>query len=104
VFSTRTGTVDNHSNLLRSFETVQTSAGMVDKDGKPKYGLHALRHFFASWCINPKAAGGRELSVKVVQTQLGHSSVTMTLDVYGHLFRSSTDQAELAASEKALFG
>jgi hypothetical protein len=28
----------------------------------------------------------------------------MTLDVYGHLFRDGSDRAELAASEKALFG
>jgi len=28
----------------------------------------------------------------------------MTLDIYGHLFRDGSDRAELAASEKALFG
>jgi hypothetical protein len=30
-------------------------------------GLHALRRFFASWCINPKEKGGRESLAKVVQ-------------------------------------
>ena len=25
-------------------------AGLIDKDGEPKYTPHALRHFFASWC------------------------------------------------------
>jgi hypothetical protein len=23
---------------------------VVENDGKPKYALHAFRHFFASWC------------------------------------------------------
>ena len=60
----------------------------LDQDGKPilapKYsGFHALRHYFASWCINRKAVGGRELPLKAVQELLGHSSITMTADTYG---------------------
>jgi integrase len=66
------------------------------------YGLHAFRHFFASWCINPKAEGGRELPPKSVQALLGHSSITMTLDVYGHLFPRNDDPAELAKSIRSL--
>jgi integrase len=103
-FPTSAGTIENHSNLLRGFEHTQIAAGVVDKSGKAKYGMHALRHFFASWCINRKADGGRELPAKLVQSYLGHSSITMTLDRYGHLFPSNTDRTELAASEKALFG
>jgi hypothetical protein len=30
-------------------------------------GIHALRHFFASWCINRKKDGGLELPLKTVQ-------------------------------------
>ena len=104
VFPTSTGAIEHHKNMLRSLAPVMKAAGVVRKDGTPKYALHSLRHFFASWCINPKDRGGRELPAKVVQTLLGHSSITMTLDVYGHLFRDKTDKAELAASEKALFG
>ena len=103
-FPTSARTIENHSNLLRSFEAMQMAAGVIDKDGKAKYGMHALRHFFASWCINRRADGGRELPAKLVQSYLGHSSITMTLDVYGHLFPANTDRTELAASEKALFG
>jgi integrase len=78
-------------------------------DGKPlvtaKYsGLHCFRHFFASWCINRKVDGGLELPAKVVQGRLGHASIQMTLDVYGHLFPSGDDGAELAAGEKLLLG
>lgn len=64
--------------------------------------LHAFRHFFASWCINPKERGRRELPPKVVQHLLGHASIVMTLDVYGHLFPRGDDRAELAQASRLL--
>ena len=68
---------------------------------KAKYtGLHKLRHFFASWCINRKATADQELPLKVVQTRLGHASAQMTADLYGHLFPRGDDGAELAAERK----
>jgi integrase len=102
VFPTGTGRIDHHANMLRSLTPVMVAAGVVDKDGKPKYALHAFRHFFASWCINPKDRGGRELQAKVVQQLLGHSSIVMTLDRYGHLFPRGDDRAELGAAARAL--
>jgi integrase len=104
VFSTATGAVDSHANILRSLVAIMKAAGIVTKSGTPKYTLHSFRHFFASWCINPKDRGGRELPPKVVQQLLGHSSIMMTLDIYGHLFRDETDKKELAASERVLLG
>jgi integrase len=81
----------------------QRAAGVVDARGKPKYpGIHALRHFFASWCINRRRDGGLELPLKVVQQRLGHSTIVMTADIYGHLFPRGDDAAELAAAEQAL--
>lgn len=65
-------------------------------------GLQALRHFYASWCINRRADGGLELPGKVVQARLGHTSIVMTMDTYGHLFASGDDGTELAAAEQAL--
>jgi integrase len=80
----------------------QIKAGVVSKDDGAKYpGLHALRHFYASWCINRRADGGLELPIKVVQGRLGHASIQMTADRYGHLFPRSDDSAELAAAERA---
>jgi integrase len=77
-------------------------AGIVAKDGKAKYpGLHSLRHFYASWCINRRVDGGLELPLKVVQARLGHASIQMTADTYGHLFPRGDDGAELAAAERA---
>jgi integrase len=79
---------------------------VVNGDGAAKYkGLHSLRHFYASWCINRRIDGGLELPLKVVQARLGHASIKMTADTYGHLFPSGDDGAELtAAAEKLLRG
>ena len=102
VFPSRSGRTQHHANLLRNLEPVMIAAGVVNTAGKPKYGVHAFRHFFASWCINPKERGGRELTPKVVQHLLGHSSIVMTLDRYGHLFPRGDDRAELAKASQAL--
>ena len=101
VFPSQSGRVSHHVNLFRSVERLQRRAKVIDKDGKPKYGLHSFRHFFASWCLNRKPEG-RELRPQEVQSLLGHASIVMTLDVYGHLFPRQSDRAELAASSKAL--
>lgn len=86
---------------------VVEDTGKVDEKGKPvtaaKYqGMHALRHFYASWCINRKADGGLELPPKTVQSRMGHSSITITLDTYGHLFPSDDDGREMADAASAL--
>ena len=106
VFPTGAGEVEYHSNsVTRGLAPVLVAANVVAKAGKAKYtGLHALRHFYASWCINRKEDGGLGLPLKVVQHRLGHSSIQMTADVYGHLFPSSDDGAELAAAQKAPLG
>ena len=86
------------TTLVRAFIAAVRTADVVNKEGKPKYsGLHALRHFYASWCINPKERGGLGLPPKVVQELLGHSSIVMTMDTYGHLFPTSNDVHERLA-------
>jgi integrase len=114
VFPNGNGNVEDHLNILRRgliptliAAGVSVETGTKDEDGKPtleaKYsGLHALRHFFASWCINREEDGGRGLPPKTVQHLLGHSSITMTMDVYGHLFPTADDREALAAAERRL--
>src|SRR5262249_50138632 len=103
VFPTGAGTIENHANIVqRILDPAQVAAGGVDGEGRPKYGMHSLRHFYASWCINRKADGGLELPPKTVQARLGHASIVMTLDRYGHLFPAHDDGTELAAAERAL--
>src|SRR5215468_11775489 len=59
VFPTGAGEIEYHSNILqRGLEPAQIAAGIVDGKGKPKYALHALRHSYASWCINREKEGG----------------------------------------------
>ena len=104
VFGMRNGTSFTHGNIInRVWQPMQIKAGVVNADGKPKYtGLHSLRHFYSSWCINLKKDGGLALPAKTVQDRLGHSSIIMTLDIYGHLFPSD-DGGELAEAEAAIF-
>jgi integrase len=122
VFPTGAGQVEHLSNIVsRGWVPAQIAAGVctiekdadgkvvVDAKGQPvrkaKYpGLHATRHFFASWCINRRADGGLELPGKVVQERLGHSTIAMTMDTYGHLFPRGDDREELAAAERILLG
>lgn len=102
VFPTKSGKVWNHKNVIReALDPAQISAKLV-VDGKPKYSMHGLRHFFASWCINRRSDGGRELPLKVVQGLMGHSSIGVTGDVYGHLFPRGDDAEELAAAERRI--
>ena len=105
VFATRSGKPERHSNLvLRCLHPVQIAAKVVKKDGKPKYpGLHALRHFYASWCINRKQNGGLELPLKEVQSRLGHATLSMTADTYGHMFPRVDPTEEMAKAEAAFF-
>jgi integrase len=71
--------------------------GVIDRStGKAKCtGMHSLRHFYASWLINRPADGGFGLTMKEVQARLGHSTIQMTADTYGHLFPRGDDSAEL---------
>lgn len=55
--------------------------------------LHDLRHFYASGLI---AAG---CDVVTVQRALGHSSPTVTLNTYSHLWPDANDRTRRAADE-----
>jgi integrase len=103
VFPNGQGRIEDYSNIIkRGLRPIEIAAGVVTKSGGAKYpGLHALRHFYASWCINRRVDGGLELPLKVVQARLGHTSIQMTADRYGHLFPRGDDGAELAAAERA---
>ena len=105
VFPNGSGNPENIANIVqRGLKPTWVRAG-VTVDGKAKYtGMHSLRHFYASWCINRKPDGGLELTPKMVQQRMGHSSIQVTMDVYGHLFPHDDEGAELAAGEAALLG
>ncbi|MGH9678100.1 MAG: site-specific integrase, partial [Candidatus Acidiferrum sp.] len=105
-FPTGRGAAEYHQNILtRGFFPAQTAAGVADAQGKPKYsGLHSLRHFFASWCIARREDGGLGLTAKMTQERMGHSNISVTLDVYSHLFPANLGRDERAAAERRLLG
>ena len=111
VFPNGQGKAESHSNIInRGLDPIQVKAGVTTvlpakkgEDGQPvimtRYGMHALRHFFASWAIE------RGFSPKRVQALVGHSSIQMTFDTYGHLFPSEEDDAaKFAAGALELAG
>jgi integrase len=97
VFPNGKGNVEDLGNIIHR--------GLVAAQGgtdKAKYtGMHALRHFYASWCINRPEDGGLGLPPKVVQERMGHSSIVMTMNVYSHLFPRSDDSEQINAAEIA---
>jgi integrase len=81
------------------------AAKLFTPDGKPKHtGFHCLRHFNTSWLINSREDGGCGLAPKAVQERLGHANITMTLNVYGHLFPRGDDAGALDKAFSALLG
>lgn len=113
IFANGAGKVEQLNNILRRGlhpawveAGVTVDTGELDEEGKPivapKYtGLHCLRHWFASWCINRKEEGGLALPPKVVQERMGHGTIAMTMDTYGHLFPRADDADEMEAAERA---
>jgi integrase len=104
---TKAGTIISNSNthrqcwrpLLRALKLVDIVA---DESGEmievPRYRFHDLRHAAASLFID------QGWQAKKVQTVLGHSSITITFDRYGHLWKTSEDDADaMAEIEKRLF-
>jgi integrase len=82
MFRTDTGTTMDRDNWYgRHFVAVVKAAKL-----RP-IGLHALRHTYASLLINQGE------SIKYVSKQLGHASINITADLYGHLFKETSVSA-----------
>ena len=68
-----------------------------DPESPARFNWHALRHFAVSCWIE---AG---LSPKTVQTFAGHSSLQVTMDRYGHLFKSDDHKKAMDAIAADMF-
>ncbi len=74
VFPTQAGTPkDRHNSITREFEPALEAAGIR------RIRFHDLRHTYASLAIVTGA------DPKGLQCAMGHSSITVTMDTYGHL-------------------
>jgi integrase len=81
-FTMRSGTVMRLSNWRRSvFLPARSRAGLSSR-----FRVHDLRHTAASLMIQ---AG---YPPKMLQEIMGHASITMTLDLYGHLYPGEMDR------------
>jgi integrase len=89
VFPSETGTPLEERNVLRRFQKI---CGANDL---PKLRIYDLRHTHASLLIN------EGVHPKKISERLGHSSIKLTMDTYGHLFESS-DRDSAAKMEKLL--
>lgn len=99
VFGTSKGTPTSYANIWnRVWRPLMASAGLVDAEGAPAWGLHALRHAAVSLWI------AQGVDPKRVSTWAGHSSVSFTLDVYGHLWPDEDSASVAAAMERSLLG
>lgn len=107
VFANPDGEPRSHANIIqKGLIPAMVRAGVTVGTGEnvqAKYtGLHSLRHFYASWLINRKEDGGLGLPAKMVQERLGHASIVMTMDVYGHLFPRDDHGTELEQAANVL--
>ena len=81
VFATQLGTPLEPRNVNRRFSTARSAAGL------PWVRLHDLRHAFATFLLDQ----GEEL--RTGMDLLGHSTIRLTADTYGHVLPSRARSA-----------
>jgi integrase len=92
VFPNEAGEPMNYSNMVqRHFFPALKAAGL------PRIRFHDIRHTYASLLSEQNE------NIKYIQTQMGHSSPTVTLNVYAHLMKP-TNQEAVCRLEKSVFG
>jgi integrase len=81
IFTTNNGTPIDPRNLNREFVTICKQAGLEH------WHPHEVRHSAASLML---ASG---VKLQVVSEVLGHASIRMTADVYGHILATDREAA-----------
>jgi integrase len=108
VFPSVAGQVMSHNFLLNNIlKPIEVAAGIFEDnvlaDGSivpvHRYPLHDFRHAAASLWIEQR------VSPKRIQYWMGHSSIQVTFDLYGHLFEQADQDASIASAiEQVLVG
>lgn len=88
IFCTDDGAPLDGTNVYRTFRHI------LETNGLPKVGLHALRHSAASLMLE------QDVPLKVVQQILGHSSYHLTANTYSHVTRELQRKAAKLIDEK----
>jgi integrase len=97
VFPNRRGWYEDHANMVkRDFNPLFVRLAELHKKNPEAHAIppkrfnwHALRHFAVSCWID---AG---LKPKTIQTFAGHATLAITMDRYGHLFKSDEHKAAM---------
>lgn len=92
VFPSAEGTPISAANMMKRYFLPALTASEC-----PRIRFHDLRHTYASLLIHQNE------SIKYIQTQLGHSSPTVTLNIYSHLLKDQNPEAA-DRLEKMIFG
>lgn len=104
VFPNKRGWYTSHDNMVKRkflplFDLVEEKHKNegVNEPPPERFNWHALRHFAVSCWIEA------DLKPKTVQTFAGHSSLQVTMDRYGHLFKSDDHNIAMDMIAKSLF-
>jgi integrase len=97
VFPNKRGWYENHDNMVkRDFNPLFVRLAALHDENPDAHSIppkrfnwHALRHFAVSCWID---AG---LKPKTIQTFAGHATLAITMDRYGHLFKSDEHKAAM---------
>ena len=91
MFPNRVGKPLDHNNLYhREYKPLLQRSGLGDEG----FSFHSLRHTFATELFNQRKRP------KIIQSLLGHSSITQTMDTYSHLL-DDVDDDEVGGLDEA---
>jgi integrase len=114
-FPTEEGNIWSYANLWHRFWVpLMNDAGLVTDEPasetvrqwstaqrtfkQPQFGPHMLRHVYASLQIE------QGVTPKRLQTLMGHSTLRLTMDTYGHLWPDNEGERQRAAAVEKAFG
>lgn len=102
IFPNKRGDFTCHDNFVKRqwyplFDKIEPDAVSDSPSTTERFNWHALRHFAISTWIEAN------LPPKTVQTFAGHSSLQVTMDRYGHLFKSDDNAKAMDAIAGDLF-
>jgi integrase len=92
VFATARGTPYGHRNVSRRCLGRTAQIAGLNDDGWPPLRFHDLRHTSASHLIIDLG-----LDPAQVSRMLGHARITITLDIYTHLFEDARHARDIRA-------
>lgn len=92
VFPSEVGTPPTHSNITQIFKRILRNAGLCSS-----IRLYDLRHTHATLLLK------ENVHPKIVSERLGHSTISLTLDIYSHVLPTMQAQA-VEKLETILYG